>query len=586
MTAVFTRMRIPAQRRILVDMFGQPLRYQDNTIVGDVAPGSSIIVHWLDPWMARAWIVFGRQKLTEAIAASTNDIVRAWDLLCAAAYALMTAYNALNISWYMDPVARAMYRRRIAGPPRRSNAFYAEFGDDNYNDTFSTHNGLWLQTGTAFSATIPDRARAIFARCMTDPSVAARHATQFLPHFQFYTNAAQGTSVSAATTVQNAQVLQNYLLPGVFPGGFGGCYEQIGTKVDRPTGQCDPRAIYPRQYQRGPACEARNTAEVKRWDTFQFDSNWTLTSQDAPQQATASIGDYSIWLDEWFTALENRDMVQVVLDARAYVVFYNAKMFRAFQGAASFFDAALRTADTNSTRDPAVQRDLQAIGATAVGVAAVIGAALAVPTAGISAGVAAIIGGSIAALTNIASVTLVQPDTSQLKLDDLRRLKPFFERGWLGGSPGAEEVTEGAPTIAIDDPPGWAAVLSTQRTTLYAQPVTGASINPAPLPFGVWGAPKSLGTMTCTQWRGLSPSDKEKLVMDAHIVGDSVASVEAFCLANPDITPASSTAGKLALLALALGVGYVGWRMMAKPARKNPHWRVIRRARRRSRSTR
>lgn len=91
-------------------------------------------------------------KVTQVSDAGTinGDI----DAVCAAMYALMQGYNALNIPWYMDPAARALWRTYMAGPPETQGGTGAGSWQDavygNYN-----YNSSWFvnaQNIPAFSA--------------------------------------------------------------------------------------------------------------------------------------------------------------------------------------------------------------------------------------------------------------------------------------------------------------------------------------------------------------------------------------------------------------------------------------------------
>src|SRR6185369_673361 len=85
--------------------------------------------------------------------------------------------------------------------------------------------------------------------------------------------------LGASTTPQNAHDDQNYSLSAIpYPSLLDNCMMGLGVYALRPGVECPRREIHTLQFQRTRACGARASGDVYKWDTYQFDSNWTFAS--------------------------------------------------------------------------------------------------------------------------------------------------------------------------------------------------------------------------------------------------------------------------------------------------------------------
>src|SRR5579859_2301052 len=91
---------------------------------------SQPITHWMDSQLAHAWIVEASRVAGLASVAAIGNGDPPVSYVNEAGYdvgpidrclsAILRAYNAMNIPWYMDPEARRLWRLYISGTPQVS----------------------------------------------------------------------------------------------------------------------------------------------------------------------------------------------------------------------------------------------------------------------------------------------------------------------------------------------------------------------------------------------------------------------------------------------------------------------------------
>lgn len=418
------------------DASGNALVMPDGSAVGSNANVGGVFPHWYAREAAIGWIAEARRRI-DAVSANRNAGADTFQGMTDALKALMNAYNALNIPWVVDPAARALYRRYIAGNPAGPNAVSSEFGPRNYNSSFSIQNYYRVQTEVSFEGSIPRAGRAVFNQCMTDPANAGRHPGQFLQTFEPRVDVAQAYAGSnrenflglsldprADFTVESAPAVQNYAAANA-PLGLGFC--RIPGQGGGGCPSCDPGTGW------------------AGWNTYNFDSSWVgLFGDTAPLKFASALQDYWWWFDAWQRALAARTPEQIIQDSRAYAIYLNSWSVQQNGGSiAQLLNGIGLTQQKLNSPDPQLQAAVRSVGSAI----ASLGALTAAGTGGMS----ALIGGAVAGVLSVAS-NYVPPDTSSIFLDDLKRAKPVFERGWLAGSP-ASDAPGNAPELSVPDPP-------------------------------------------------------------------------------------------------------------------------------------
>jgi len=460
--ARFTLENIPSQTRPLTDFYGHPLQNADNTVVGNVAPGSGTVPQWMDSALATGWAQYAQSQIQ--LAAANQDPIA----LKNAAHGVMQYFNSINIPWMIDPVSRFLSQAWFTGPPdphgpplasefaastRYNNTVWLAphqtrciivpgtgiFGINSYGGCNSDDSDTDSAPGPIvnYSGTIPNAARRVFSRCFTDPTNALTHPTQILPRMQFLLRVPP-----AYTKIPSPSAWSNDNAPQVFDLGL----------LTSPTAYNDfVWQSEAKQFYRAADCSDR-TAAPEGWDTYAFDSNWvgsggTVGNPAEPEQLRPSYADYLPWLQAWVASIVSRTPEQVVLDSRGYALWRNMRTAQAAGGSLSALaGGAVATVTALSTTDPALGADLRGIGA----MAGAVGAALSPATFGIS----GLIGGVVAALSSLAA-TVVPPNLQSVFIDDLERPKPWLERSWLEGSP-FDLSQYGAPSaLEVPAPPGW-----------------------------------------------------------------------------------------------------------------------------------
>ncbi len=426
---------IPAQVRGLTDEAAV-----GSTPIPDVTVP---VAHWCDLIRAMAWFRYARALLDAFPRQTFTRDVPVIFYLNLVVMAIANGYNCLNICWYLDPAARRLYRAYLAGPPRSAyGAPAAEYGDHtDYSDAwYNTDDGKYHAQQDLLSPK-PDQ-RMPYSAGLFYGSIPAAAQARYLA-----TNPGR-----LGLTTHFAPTLGMYLAPplGAPPSrpGLRACYQTECINVPG-MGYQPPNAPGPYVATRlqgdgpfpsNPDCRLPDGATCA--EAYPDGSTQPDAQYFNGDEFTAPARAYLAWLDAWLAAVLARTMEQVVLDARYYTVFVNAKQ-AAQIGPAFLHDAGVTDAYADQQQH-AADPGWRTVGSTAQA----IGGALAPWTFGIS----AIIGG----LVNVGVALgdgLATHDVNDVYRDDLGRFKPTVERGWLGGTGPGDPSSAGAPGFTVLDAP-------------------------------------------------------------------------------------------------------------------------------------
>lgn len=476
--------------RPLVDVHGRPLlNGPTGTQVGTAVSG--VLEHWMDAPQYGGWVPYARAQWSHA--AANQDPVA----LQNAAKAVMAAYNAANIPWPIDPIARALHQEMIAGPPATVGSGLAEFsGSRPYNasvmlgpdpgrcivvpgiasgDTYGGCNSDEAVAGgvqtSAFTGALPHLARARYS-AFPYPGGLPGNPVQYLPRLQFILRVPDTQSMLGVQYRPGSDPHTPFPFdPGLVTADV--IYNDVIWRTE-------PKQVY--LYNDGSDA----SSDPDGWDVCAFDRG----SAGAPEQFRLGWTDYVTYLDGWIGALESRTIYQLVQDARAYAIYRNTKSWtiEGGTGLSSLAGGIAGNLTALQTPNAALGGDLR----IAAAAAAATGAALAPATFGIS----ALIAGAVSA-TLLLSVSAVPPDLTHIYIDDLERPKPWIERSWLGGSPSLVTQSDGPPALDIPDPPGWTRPvmytnLAIGRPVTASQFMAGSPLPVTPPPPGSWAAAMAL----------------------------------------------------------------------------------------------
>lgn len=390
--------------------------------------------------------------------------------------ALMNFYNALNVPWYVHPEARNIYRQFMAGPPYYGlrGGFASKFSDtSNYSYYEKAHPGDWrwgwfrplapgdwtrrphelaggyvyplssgapatpgsAEVGDTFRGIIPQYGRKLFLdNYPHGRPVALGHPSAFIPWIDLDLMPVAGENSLARVAYQQNVYNAVYPIPPVLLGN------QAPTNASHADASASSGMTNCLLVPSGAPCGGNKTA----WNAFQFEVGAASPTGDwfganALMMATPAQS-YLAWADAWIAAITDETIDDIIVDVHAYVAYVN-KMQN--DQSANFVQDAL-TKDASHVavehgRDPI----MEAVGAGVAGV----GGALAPFTFGVS----AIIGGAVGLFTTMLDATLPKPDPNGMR-DDLGRLKPTFERAWLGGNP-RSGANEDSPQFTVPDAP-------------------------------------------------------------------------------------------------------------------------------------
>lgn len=504
------------------------------------------ILHWMDGDLAKAWVREAVRVATVATPAATgpafldppavymDDNGVEWGPIYRCLYAIMQVYNALNIPWFIDPEARKLWRKYIAGLPagHGESTALAEFGRQDYNSDFlsdSGNNPQWVRWGgsnRSRAGVISNQMQLLMAATSQFRTTAYDSIAQ-TPSIWPYLHIPTSLNVEVEPD-QNPSyypVVENTLTtvllrPDGFVQAWGGFVDERLLNGDHfnpdvnilsiPSGSLksvlDPGHDVSNQiYNEGSGIGGGNSrlycpgvgvglyCNGARDRLTAVPIDWRHYTVDHPMIGYDRTGVppiyYMPWLAEWAASLSSRASQDIVVAARVYATYANAMGASpsAYGGVDSFFrqaglsDASLLTQETapNSQEQLAIHATAQIVGA--------VGGALAVPTSGISVVAGALIAGALL----IASTQMRTPTTGHR--DDLGRIKPVVERGWLAGDV-SQSNSNGVPPLNVPAPAGWT------RPLVLTVPESVRRLHLHPEGYGVLAGPFPASTSRGPNW--------------------------------------------------------------------------------------
>lgn len=466
--------------------------------------------------------------VTQGDAGTINGNINA---VCAAMYALMQGYNALNIPWYMDPVARALWRQYMAGPPELYGGTgagswqSAVYGNYNYNSTWFVNGqnmpgfsagqiptltyGLWSAlTGGALSVGNPNSpwfVASLWPTIVTPFYGRITGNTSVNPIYEpvAVNYAAMGgmappiliTSTDEifdiGQTQAAVQILTNYYAMPVDN------YRVYLTPTGNPVGQNFLDHSGNNNVFGQPNLNAWNLAEQQGLYTIAFPSNTTWVQQGNPAYLVGepSVGQFlsnssGTWLTFTFDQSNStligsnaispahfyyvpwiRDWVAAILSRSVDQIAVAGRLYAVYCNVQSSINTTWPGGFlTAATGLPAATLNAPA----AVKQEMLTGATTSLGIGGALAvptyGISLVVGAGVAAGLAVAASNY-QQDPNANK-DDLGRYKPVLERGALSGTIGANAQ---APNTIIAAPQGWV-----RPGTNGVPPTPFTGLNPIP----------------------------------------------------------------------------------------------------------
>jgi hypothetical protein len=534
----------------------------DRTIVDPNGAGD--VLHWADPELARAWIqkaeeAIDPQRVRDADAGGHNAQVA---LLVTATNAIANAYNAMNILWENDPLARQRYRSFLSGPPASVSSEYSldmNYGRENWyrkDDSFPSGGGIRIVDGEQvrpgnFLGRIPALARQMFLRDYPlGQRVADMHPSEFRQSVGVYVDVQgpvdpQGRPIgtfpdlSATKSRVNRPFVMGDIPQELLPnssvhlspenwcrsnteGGlpFFTCPKWVGAYawLGGLTLGASATLLTSGGVVCGPAPVAIGKCANLDWHQGMFIEAvrfYVATDDLNPFVSLPVWGplrDYLPWLEAWISDLGARSPEQIILDSRKFVVQQNVEWITAYGSLPAFVEQVLgqqqQRLEESHTPDPTVQMVASTVTA--------LGASL-----GIVVPIAAIAGAIIGAGITIINQAAVHP-VSGFK-DDLGHYKPSFALGWLGGrGPGYPDVRYGAPDpeiLLVPEPPGF---VRGGRVAVAGAGAGEAYLRDLGLGCGAWAritdpAARTIRVRSASVNRGMDPAegDRRRILIDA-----------------------------------------------------------------------
>jgi hypothetical protein len=508
---------------------------------GGTARPAAIVQHYADLDAARQWFnyAYALASSNEIIAAldEVNPRTGRWDdqggaepigFLAQVRYvraiteAIANGYNALNIPWNNDPIARGLWRDYFAGQDSASDTSVSS--DYNAGQFFRKDrdaerlNSNWaraiLKARNSNAGAIP----AALSKLVADVTPQQdRHPIRFYfsAGVMLVSMTSDDTSPYYASRTTNRGFATSALSDNRATGPWSSRHEAIAwPEASRDNIGQERFAVRIANVERfeeyqGDWYANRNGVDrVRRdwgissgpeytdWRAFTYDT-WTALQPEEEISATAPLRWYMNFLREWTKSLTTttpmgsddllpglplplqrspqtrggiprRDVTRVLVDSLSWASDLNMRWVRALGD--SNFNAALAASlqDQVSASVPEPNRTVTLIGETVGGVGSIIGNAL-VP------GVGSIIGSGVSAVTSL--VARLIPEQSRLRFgrDDLGRPKPSFERLALDGS-----IRDGQlPTFGAL-PPGYCRRLGVNAANVLGSSLCGVSAGGLP----------------------------------------------------------------------------------------------------------
>ena len=466
---------------------------------GARARPAAIVQHYADLDVARRWFEYAFALATDDTIIASLDAVNPktgrWDdnggaepigflaqvrYVRAIAEAIANGYNALNIPWLNDPIARGLWRDYFAGQDSGSDTSVTT--DYNSGHFFSKNRDAerlnsnlvraFIKARNSNAGAIPSSLSALVARVVPQQD---RHP------IRFYSSA--GVMLTAITATEGSPYYASRAINRGFAtaslsdnratSAFTSRHEVLESPDLSRDNVRDPRfavrlanvdntEVYNADWyaNRNDPDRVRRDwgiasgAEYTDWRAFSYDT-W-ITGGEEEISATAPLRWYLQWLREWAKSLTvtqpmvsdgrvegcpvpsqrspqtqagipRRDAVRILVDALSWSSDLNMRWVRAL-GERSFEEALLRSVeDQVSASVPEPNRTVTLVGETIGGIGGGIGNML-MP------GVGSVIGAGVSAITSLIARLIPEPVRLSFGRDDLGRPKPSFERLALDGS--------------------------------------------------------------------------------------------------------------------------------------------------------
>jgi hypothetical protein len=400
-----------------------------------------------------------------------RQLQRVWE----AFDAIAQFYNAINIPWSSDPVARALWRKWMAGQPvlAGSSTDPAEFSKDTeYNTNWYSQStkdqiraeGLaykaWVYPIVRDAATAGLIPRRVYELLHASRNAGADQPIEFVPRagVQFAINRAALRDTSSPDPTLAAEWINEAFAEQA--------WVRAGERICLSAPNDALFACHDAPYGPGSGCSLLGQAcvgiYVPPWgNTIRSFDDWRMfywrsppashRSHLVPVLAWGPLRDYMAWAAEWADAIAARTPEQVVVQARYFASNRNVSATRALGGVAAAMREWANVA--GDVRAQATRPD-PVVNSVAGGMAAV--AAMAASTGGPYGAIAGAIIGLAAAITAIVNHIITH--LPEKKRNDLGQWKPSFERITLGGdaSVGSRASSGGGqPPFAVAAPPGY-----------------------------------------------------------------------------------------------------------------------------------
>lgn len=516
----------------------QKLRIQTCSVLefGATARPAAIVQHYADLDAARQWFNYAYALATDDVLIATLDAVNPksgrWDddrgaepvgFLAQVRYAraiteaIANGYNALNIPWANDPIARGLWRDYLAGQDSGSDTSVST--DYNAGQFFRKDRDAERLNSNLARAILKARNSNAGAIPAALVELVARVTPQQDRHpIRFYFSA--GVMLTAITSDDGSPYYASRAVNRGFAttslsdnrrtGPWSSRHEVLAlADVSRSNVTDDRYAVRLanverfEEYQNDWYANRSSTDRVRRdwglasapeytdWRAFSYDT-WTAEQSEEEISAVAPMRWYLNWLREWAKSLTvttpmvsdallpdcpvpqqrspqtrngvpRRDVTRILVDSLSWASDLNMRWVRAL-GDRAFNDAlALSLQDQVSASVPEPNRTVTLIGETVGGTARLVGDAL-LP------GVGSLIGSGVSAITTLIARLIPEPQRLRFGRDDLGRPKPSFERLALDGS-----IRDGQlPTFSMV-PPGYCRRLGVDPATTLGSSLCGVS---------------------------------------------------------------------------------------------------------------
>lgn len=503
---------------------------------GSQAQQAAIVQHYADLDAARQWFNYAYALATDDTLIAALDEVNPrtgrWDndggaepigfiaqvrYVRAITEAIANGYNALNIPWNNDPIARGLWRDWFAGQDSASDTSVSS--DYNAGQFFRKNrdaerlNSNWaraiLKARNSNAGAIPAALSQLIADVTPQQD---RHPIRFYfsAGVMLVSLTSDDTSPYYASRTTNRGFATTALSDNRATGPWSSRHEAIAwPDANRDTIGQDRFAVRlanvesTPEYQSDWYANRNGTDRIRRdwgissgpeytdWRAFSYDT-WTALQPEEEISATAPLRWYLNFLRQWTKSLTTttpmvsdeplpgipvptqrspqtsggvprRDVGRILVDSISWASDLNLRWVRALGDTAFNTALAATLQDQVNASVPEPNRTVTLVGEVIGGVGQIAGNAL-VP------GVGSLIGSGVTAITSLVARLIPEPSRLAFGRDDLGRPKPSFERLALDGS-----IRDGqVPTFAAV-PPGYCRRLGPDPSKTLGSVLCGAS---------------------------------------------------------------------------------------------------------------